>query len=119
MMFPVKSHLPLITTRIEFQLNKLPPPPQITSRRDLGTHLRRQGRRNAVPYSRHLRSMSPLSGLSNSGNSSDEENSDATKIPKPKAEAGRSNSGGYNLKEVLGWEEERYSKFTVSCIMPN
>ena len=28
MMFPIKSHLPLITTRIEFQLKELPPPPQ-------------------------------------------------------------------------------------------
>ena len=52
MMFPIKSHLPLITTHIEFQLKELPPPPQITPRRDLGAHLRHQARRNSVPYSR-------------------------------------------------------------------
>jgi hypothetical protein len=137
MTFPVKSHLPLITTRIEFQLKELPPPPQITARRDLGAHLRRQARRNSVPYSRprcaseetpvrnkstkfNFRSMSPLSELSNAGDSGDEDNSSTPNmIPKPKGEAGRSNSGGYNLKNALGWEEKRYSEFTVSYIMPN
>ncbi|KAF8801716.1 hypothetical protein BYT27DRAFT_7216002 [Phlegmacium glaucopus] len=34
-------------------------------------------------------------------------------IPKPKGEAGRSNSSGYNLKNALGWEEEHYSEFTT------
>ena len=134
MSFPVKSHLPLITARIEFQLKELPPPPQITARRDLGAHLRRQARRNSLPYSRpryaseetpvrnkstrfDLRSMSPLSELGDSG---DEDNgSMPNMIPKPKGEAGRSNSGGYNLKNALGWEEKRYSEFTVSYIMPN
>jgi hypothetical protein len=134
MAFPVKSHLPLITTRIEFQLKELPPPPQITPRRDLGAHLRRQARRNSVPYSRprytseeapvrhpsvrfNPRPLSPLSELSDSDKSGDE-NRDAPKIPKPKGEAGRSNSGGYNLQEALGWEEKRYSEFTVSYLMP-
>jgi hypothetical protein len=134
MIFPVKSHLPLITARIEFQLKELPPPPQITLRRDLGAHLRRQARHNSVPYSRctseetpvrnhrqsvrfDLRSVSPLSEMSDSGSSSDEDSSDTPNtIPKPKGEAGRSNSGGYNLKNALGWEEERYSEFTVSYI---
>ena len=134
MVFPVKSHLPLITTRIEFQLKELPPPPRITPRRDLGAHLRRQARHNSVPYSRprctseetpvrnhrqsigfDLRSVSPLSLMSDSGSSSDEDNGDTPNmIPKPKGEAGRSNSGGYSLKKALGWEEKRYSEFTVS-----
>ena len=133
-MFPVKSHLPLITSRIEFQLKELPPPPQITPRRDLGAHLRRQARRISVPYSRPRRnveeapetslnrSVSPLSELSDSENSGDEENGDIPntgKIPKPNGEAGRSNSGGYNLKKALNWDEKRYSEFTVSCIKPN
>ncbi|KAF8801036.1 hypothetical protein BYT27DRAFT_7311487 [Phlegmacium glaucopus] len=83
---------------IEFQLKELPPPPQITLRRDLGAHLRRQARHNSVPYR----------------SSSDEDSSDTPNtIPKPKGEAGRSNSGGYNLKNALGWEEEHYSEFTT------
>ena len=135
MIFPVKSHLPLITARIEFQLKKLPPPPQITPRRDLGAHLRRQAWRSSVPYSRprHTskeapvknqstgfgRSESPLSDISESDSGSSGDESTLNRIPKPKGEAGRSNSGGYNLKQALGWEEERYSEFTVSYIIPN
>jgi hypothetical protein len=135
----MKSHLPHITTRIEFQLKELPlpSPPQITPRRDLGARLRRRVRHDSVPYSRPstrkespvrnrsigsdlLRSMSPLSEVSDSDSPSDEDNSDApNKIPKPAGEAGRSNSGGYNLKNALGWEEKRYGEFTVSYIMPN
>jgi hypothetical protein len=61
------------------------------------------------------RSESPLSELSDSEN--DEKRNIPNKIPKPKGEAGRSNSGGYNLKEALGWEEKRYSDFTVSDII--
>jgi hypothetical protein len=136
MTFPMKSHLPLITTRIEFQLKKLPLPPQITPRRDLGAHLRRQARLNSLPYNRPTsrctseeasvrnksvrfndHSLSPLSEI-DSDKSGDEDNRDAPKIPKPKGEPGRMNSGGYNLKEALGWEEKRYSEFTVSYITP-
>jgi hypothetical protein len=128
MIFPVKSHLPLITTRIEFQLKELPPPPQITPRRDLGAHLRRQARRNSVPYSRHMpysrpskeaavnRSVSPLSDISESEKSDEESRDISEKIPKPIGEPGRSNSGGYNLKRALGWEENRYNEFNVSYI---
>lgn len=135
MIFPVKSHLPLITARIEFQLKKLPPPPQITPRRDLGAHLRRQARRSSVPYSHPRytseeapvrnqspgfgRSESPLSDISESDSESSSDENTLHRIPKPKGEAGRSNSGGYNLKQALGWEEERYSEFTVSYIIPN
>jgi hypothetical protein len=124
-MFPIKSHLLLISTRIEFKLKDLPPPPQITSRRDLGAHLRRQARHKSVPYSRpgprhtseeasdsdirHVRFDSPLTPLP-----MDIEEREIQKIPKPKGEAGKSNSGGYNLKEALGWEEKRYNEFIVS-----
>ena len=125
-MFPVKSHLPLITTRIEFQLRELPPPPQITPRRDLGAQLRRrQARQTSVPYSRprhtseDLRAMSPLSSLPDSADEENREENRDTQIPKPKGDAGRVNSGGYNLKKELGWEENRYSEFTVSFIITN
>src|SRR5271156_4337218 len=102
---PVKCHLPLITTRIEFQFNVLSPHPQITLRRDLGAVIRRQARR-ATPYSRHNtksvavtghRDDSPLTDIDDS----DIDNPDelgksimpSRKILKPKGEAGKSNSG--------------------------
>jgi hypothetical protein len=57
--------------------------------------------------------LSPLSDLDS--DKSDDENCDTpNRIPKPKGEAGRSNSGGYNLMDALGWEEKRYHEFTVS-----
>ena len=36
------------------------------------------------------------------------------KILKPKGEAGRSNSGGYNLQVAMGWENEEFAKFNVN-----
>jgi hypothetical protein len=65
--------------------------------------------------------VSPLSELSDSENSGDENGDipNTGKIIKPKGEAGRSNSGGYSLKKALDWDEKRYSEFTVSCIKPN
>jgi hypothetical protein len=138
MSFPVKSHLPLITTRIQFQFNVLPPPPQITARRDLGARIRRQARHNSVPYSRpkrvhektaavrnvsvgfDLRSESPLSDPPDSESSDGEDNGDLIDtIPKPKGEAGRTNSGGYNLQKALGWEEKQFGDFSVSSTMLN
>src|ERR1700678_2169047 len=56
---PIKCHLPLITTRIEFQFNVLPPPPQITPRRDLGAVIRRQAQR-AMPYTLSGRGNTPI-----------------------------------------------------------
>ena len=143
--FPVKCHLPLITTRIEFKFNVLSAPPQITARRDLGAHIRRQNRRDAVaPYytassgsrsthtirdrditpgpasarsqsvkfNRSLRSESPLSDLPTDDETVDDKSSG--KIKKPAGEAGRANSGGYDLQTALGWDYERYNKFNVS-----
>jgi hypothetical protein len=63
--------------------------------------------------------MSPLSEIQESEKSGDENCDVPSKIPKPSGEAGRSNSGGYNLKEALGWDEKRYSEFTVSYIFKN
>jgi hypothetical protein len=119
---PVKCHLPLITTRIEFQFNVLPPPPQITPRRDLGAVIRRQARR-ATPYGRSnrgdtpIRAESPLTDIPDSdtdSRSDDESRRSSHKISKPKGEAGKSNSGGYNLQDAMGWENEEFSTFTVS-----
>lgn len=122
---PVKCHLPLITTRIEFEFNTPPPHPQITPRRDLGAVIRRQARR-ATPYTRPnqgdkpvtpRRADSPLTDIPDS-DSDDSDNENLTtsshKILKPKGEAGKRNSGGYNLQDAIGWEDEEYAKFTVS-----
>lgn len=122
---PIKCHLPLITTRIEFQFNNLSPPPQITPRRDLGAVIRRQARR-ATPYSLSnrkdtpittRRAESPLTELSESEKDmSDEEETSSHKILKPKGEVGKSNSGGYNLQAAIGWEAEKFARFNVSQV---
>jgi hypothetical protein len=126
MSFPIKSHLPLITTRLEFEFNVLPPPPQITARRDFGTNVRRKARHNFKPYSRprarsHSVEVGFQSDSSLSALSSDEESVDgdinqviSMLIPKPKGEAGKANSGGYNLKQALGWTPKRFEEFDVS-----
>ena len=38
------------------------------------------------------------------------------KILKPKGEAGKSNSGGYNLQDTMGWEDKDFTTFTVSQV---
>jgi hypothetical protein len=126
---PVKCHLPLITTRIEFQFNVLSPHPQITLRRDLGAVIRRQARR-ATPYTRlnprgvavtaHRtahRAESPLTDMdSDDSDGESEQIMQSHKILKPKGEAGKSNSGGYNLQDAMGWEDKEFTTFTVSQV---
>jgi|ERR1700761_1273821 len=118
---PIKCHLPLITTRIEFQFNILSPPPQITPRRDLGAVIRRQARR-ATPYVRSnrrntpRRAESPTSDLSEEDTSEEEETS-SHKILKPKGEVGKSNSGGYNLQAAIGWGDKEFARFIVSQVV--
>lgn len=132
MSFPIKSHLPLITTRIEFGFNTLPPPPQITTRRDFGPHIRRRGQHHSVPYNRpkprertpartlsvefDVQSDSSLSDLSDTEESTDGDNLSSTSglIPKPEGEAGKARSGGYNLEEALGWPKKRFDDFYMS-----
>ncbi len=131
MAFPIKSHLPLITTRVEFQFSVLSPPPTVTMRRDLGARIRRQLHHKS-PYSRprHIRKEtrakspsvvldpteldSDLSDLESDPDDDTEGCGNLNKIPKPSGEAGRTNSGGYNLEKALGWEEKRFAMFTVS-----
>src|SRR5271154_3336857 len=112
---PVKCHLPLITTRIQFQFNVLSAPPQITPRRDLGAIIRRQARRT-TPYTRFnredtpitmRRAESPLTDIVDSDtdiSDTEETTKSGHKILKPRGEAGRSKSGGYNLQVAMGWE---------------
>jgi len=119
----VKCHLPLITTRIEFQFNILPPPPQITPRRNLGAVIRRLARR-PTPYTRSNQEDtpitthhtdppdSPLTDMTDSDadiSGVEETEMSSHKISKPKGEAGRSNSGGYNLQVAMGWEDGEFA----------
>ena len=46
--FPVKCHLPLVTTHIEFKFNVLPVPPQITPHWDFGAHIQQQNQDNEL-----------------------------------------------------------------------
>ena len=126
---PIKSHLPLITTRIEFKFNLLPPLLQLTTRRDFGAHVRQHMRRNSSPYDRpKARTKTPAitqsimvnfqsdSALSNISDAEEDEDSPSSSrlIPKPGGEAGKVNSGSYNLENALGWTKKRYKEFSVS-----
>jgi hypothetical protein len=74
----------------------------------------------------HHRQTTPFNNVDEESDSTDESNlpdspeseNKATlplaKIPKPPGEAGRKNSGGFNLQEVLGWNDNKYKKFLVS-----
>ena len=125
MSYPVKPHLPLITSRIEFQLSHLPTP-AITLRHDLGRCLRdqRQTRHSKTPYHRtRIRTPNPdtegeVSDLANSElselSSIYDDNQPTAKIPKPPGEAGRKNCGGFSLEKALGWEQAKYNELMVS-----
>ena len=144
MSFPIKLHLPLIMTRTEFTCNTVPPLPEITLHRDLGASIhhhtiRHHTQRSPVPYTwpKHNRGMtpvmglmarrsvgfdsdarevSPLSKLSSSKDSKNEDNPGTCtpKIPKPNGEVGRANSRGYNLQKALSWDPLHYENFIVS-----
>ena len=67
---------------------------------------------------------SPLTDVTSSdADESDDEKLDveeltvpSCKILKPKGEAGKSNSGGHNLKDAMGWEDKEYATFSVSQV---
>ena len=128
MFFPVKHPLPVVTARVDFKFNKFPSPPPITLRQNHEKSLHAI-RRRRTPYMRTHHSLrrqtTPLdsadeedstegTNLSDSRESDDETLLVVAKIPKPPGEAGRKNSGGFNLQEVLGWNDEKYKKFMVS-----
>ncbi|KJA14388.1 hypothetical protein HYPSUDRAFT_208735 [Hypholoma sublateritium FD-334 SS-4] len=51
--------------------------------------------------------------MSDDSGASDSDERGGFLIPKPPGEAGRANSGGYNLQEKLGWDEKRFKEFTT------
>ena len=127
----VKPHLPLITNRVEFQLTSLPPPPTISLRQDFGRRVRSPIYR-ITPY---VRSLSPkfnasMPNIMGRYGDSDSDisgtfslppdiklrstSSRGMKIPKPPGEAGRKNSGGFNLEQELGWTQAKYVELMVS-----
>jgi hypothetical protein len=129
----VKPHLPLITNRVEFQFTALLLPPTITLRQDFRRITRRQIHRHKTPYGRaHSRECTPrrlpdfgmtdpndsdlsdLSSASDDDNGSTSSTSKVDKIPKPPGEAGRKNSGGFNLEKALGWTSAKYNQLAVS-----
>lgn len=58
---------------------------------------------------------SPLSSLSDDeGPESEKDGEGNSKIPKPPGEAGRPQSGGYNLQDKLGWNDRTYESVVVS-----
>jgi hypothetical protein len=59
---------------------------------------------------------SPLSSLSDEGEEagSEEEREVSKKVPKPSGEAGRPQSGGYNLQDKLNWNDRTYETIIVS-----
>jgi hypothetical protein len=60
---------------------------------------------------------SPLTAMSDEdGEPESEEDGEvnSTKIPKPPGEAGRPQSGGYNLQDKLGWNDKTYESVMVS-----
>ena len=66
-----------------------------------------------------LHEESPLTNILDNDSEVDESNlgescMSSRKIPKPKGEAGKRNSGGYNLQEAMGWEDKEFAMFTVS-----
>jgi hypothetical protein len=57
-------------------------------------------------------SLSDLSSIDSNEDNNDQ-GQEGGKIPKPHGEAGRPNSGGYNLKESLGWTKTDFEKIQV------
>ena len=125
MFFPVKQPLPLITSRVEFKFNKFPSLPPITLRQSHEKSLRTI-RRSRTPYARTRTLHRQLSSSDEEDptertTSESPESEDETlvaKIPKPPGEAGRKNSGGFNLQDELGWNDDKYKEFTVSYSFP-
>ena len=72
--------------------------------------------RRSVTFKNHEDLGSPLSPLPNEDDEleSEEDGRVDKKIPKPPGEAGRPQSGGYNLQSELGWNDRTYDSILVS-----
>jgi hypothetical protein len=130
----LSHHLPVITDRLEFSCQKIDPPPVITPRIDFTkplTTLKRVTRDETqsttgtthndmdVDDSSHSRLMEENTtftpDLSSDSGGEDVFDSSATKIPKPRGQAGHPGSGGYSLDFVLRkWGSTLISDVNVS-----
>jgi hypothetical protein len=106
----IQRHLPLLTTRIRFDIKTPSPPPPTTTAR-----VEHAARPNPTPHGIHIdeiysddsQSMcSELSELSESSDAGDE-------IPKPRGEVARPGRGGYNLEHAVDWDVKQFEEIEV------
>jgi hypothetical protein len=116
----IRRHLPLITGRLVFTSQVLPSVPTITPRIDFDMELPSEGSQVSEERGDDERdderdgSLSELSAIDSDDDDNVENHwHENSKIPKPVGEAGRPHSGGYNLKEVLGWPKTDFDKIQV------
>lgn len=113
----IRRHLPLITGRLVFTSQVLPTVPIVTPRmdfdmEDLPSEGNQASERDDERDNERDDSLSELSAIDSDGSSEFEDLGNG-KIPKPAGEAGRPHSGGYNLKEALGWPKADFEKIQV------
>ena len=114
-------HLPVITSRIEFQPIKTSRPPIITPRIDFnqewGSDLNHDADEDTDMVSEHNYDSDPADSLIDDEDAADNnESTNNKKIPKPPGEPGRPNSGGYNIEhELRGWSPDMVTAVNVSC----
>lgn len=92
------------------------------SRRDANPVRKRRPRGTSVTFENNMDSESSLSSLSDEDDEDSEGDREVStsKIPKPPGEAGRPQSGGYNLQDKLDWNDRTYESVVVSlskCFM--
>jgi hypothetical protein len=120
----MRRHMPLITQRIIFAHQALPGLPTITPRIDFDMEDLTRSRASQEPGDKSdderdelLSALSSIESDDSGGKDGDKSGGkDGSKIPKPAGEAGRPRSGGYNLKEVLGWTKADFDKIQVRRI---
>lgn len=114
-------HLPVITSRVEFQPTKASRPPIITPRIDFnqewGSDLTHDADEDIDMVSEHNYDLEPADSLIDDEDAVDNnEFPNNKKIPKPAGEPGRPNSGGYNIEhELRGWSPDMVTAVNVSC----
>jgi hypothetical protein len=107
----IRQHLPLITGRIIFTAQVSPDPPAITPRIDFNME-----DLNTLSPGRQESDVDDAEETPSELTDIEEELEDNEKILKPPGEAGRPGSGGYNLKEELGWSKAEFDKVQVSYV---
>jgi hypothetical protein len=102
----IQHHLPLITSHVVFTSQALPSTTPITRCTDFNIRdLTRSGCGQETEETSDNRPLSILSSLS-----SDKDEDEISLIPKPVGQVGWPCSGGYNLREVLGWTKVEFDK---------